>query len=126
MKVLTIEGFGGERGKEGYIYQGESWLFRFTVRSAEKFFRLQLPYAIKTLQIDSRQIYEMSLYGTPGTGLYDVRLYVSFTKKPNKSQVAALRNGPPTDFEPNDLFSNLEALLAELSPATKRHLLRSL
>jgi hypothetical protein len=126
MKVLTIEGFGGERGGQGYIYEGEAWLFRFTVSSPETFFRLQLPYAIKSLQIDSRQIYEVTLYSKPGIGLSNVYLYVSFESKPKRSQVNALRNAPPADFEPNDLFSSLETRLKELSPAAKQLLLKSL
>jgi len=71
------------------VYEGEAHLFRFTVRSPENFFRLQLPYVVETLKIDPRQIYKLSLYGRPGVGLNEVRLCVSFLKKPTASQVNA-------------------------------------
>jgi hypothetical protein len=125
MRVLTIEGFGGERGDEGYVYEGEAYLFRFTISSPENFFRLQLPYVVKTLKIDPRQIYKLSLYGRPGVGLYDVRLYVSFLKKPTPSQVDALKKSPPPDIEEryrgsDHLLIEFENRLKELSPSMKR------
>jgi hypothetical protein len=130
MRVVTIEGFAGERSG-GFLYEGEAYLFRFSVSSPEKFFRLQLPYVVETLKIDPRQIYKLSLYGRPGVGLYDVRLYVSFLKKPTTSQVNALRKSPPPDIEEryggNDhLLVELEDMLKGMSPAMKRRLLRSL
>jgi len=131
MRVLTIEGFGGERGDEGFVYEGEAYLFRFTIGSPETFFRLQFPYVVKTLNIDPRQVYKLSLYGRPGVGLYDVRLYVSFIKKPTKSQVDALRKAPPPDTEEryggcDHLLIEFEDILETISPAMKRRLLKSL
>jgi len=131
MRVLTIEGFAGERGDDGFVYEGEAYLFRFTVRSPETFFRLQLPYVVKILDIDPRQVYKLSLYGRPGIGLYDVRLYVSFLKKPTRPQVDALRKVPPPDTEEryrgcDYLLIEFENTLKTISPAMKRRLLKSL
>jgi hypothetical protein len=131
MRVITVEGFGGERGDEGYIYEGEAYLFRFTVASPENFFRLQLPYVVEILKIDPRQIYKLDLYGSPGVGLYDVRLYVSLKRKPTLSQVKALRKSPPSDIAErysgsDHLLLEFEETLKELSPAVKGRLLKSL
>jgi hypothetical protein len=131
MRVLTIEGFGGERGDDGFVYDGEAYLFRFTVRSPETFFRLQFPYVVKTLNIDSRQVYKLSLYGRPGVGLYDVRLYASLKKKPTASQVDGLRKVPPPNtmerYRGSDhLLIEFEDILKTISPARKLRLLKSL
>jgi hypothetical protein len=93
MRVITVEGFAGKRGG-GYIYEGDAWMFRFAITSAEEFFRSELPHFIRTFTIDSRQIYELSLFGEPGKGLYYANLYVSFEKEPTVSEVEALQSVP--------------------------------
>jgi hypothetical protein len=62
MKVLTIEGFGGERGNRGHIYEGEAWLLRFTVGSPE-------------LELDRAAPFSLS-FGAPVTAQFVIEDHV--------------------------------------------------
>ena len=126
MRVVTIEGFGGSDSGD-YMYEGDAWLFRFRIDGPEEFFRSALPHFIRTFEIDSRQIYELTLYGEPSRGLYEARIYVSFEEPPSAAQVEKLR----LPFDPEtiavdlceDIFSQrLAKRLKIATPATRKRL----
>ena len=81
MRVATIVGFGtrAEEAKERVspIYIGDGWLLRFEIHSPDHFFQAELPNLATLLLDDIRQIYRLVLYGHPGSGLQDVRIYLS-------------------------------------------------
>ena len=91
MRVVTIVGFGRQNPQTTEdplpTYRGDACLFRFEIQSPEHFFRSELPRLIEIFEIDSRAIYQLVLYGAPGHGLYDVRLYISFEKFPDESKL---------------------------------------
>lgn len=96
MRVVTVNDFGKRppesTGDTGYIYEGDCWIFRFQIGSEEHFFRDEIPNLIRNVfNIDPRQIMRLVLYGKPGVGLYDARVYISFEKPPGEDQVVSLQ-----------------------------------
>jgi hypothetical protein len=96
MRVVTVENFGRVAPEDsGYIYEGDGWLFRFTISSEEHFFKDQLPNLVRVLDIDIRQIMTLALYGNPGGGLFDVRVFISFEEPPRKHELEQLQLAVP-------------------------------
>lgn len=129
MRVVTLEGFARHdpdfEGHRGYVYYGDAWLFRFVIESAEDFFRIQLPYVVDVFNIDPRQIYRLALYGQPGCGLSDVRLFISFEEPPDEGTLERLQITPPqtkTDRSGDILDDLLIEVLLVASDAAKRRL----
>ena len=113
MQVVTVENFGrnspDSEEPSGNLYGGHAWLFRFVIESVEQFFGDQIPYLVDVFEIDQRQIYRLVLCGSPGGGLYDVRLFISFTKLPTDGQIARLQVSAPQkeSSDENDHFPDL-------------------
>lgn len=133
MRVITIEGFARCKPESseyrGYIYSGDAWVFRFIIESEDLFFRHQLPNIIDVFEIDPRQIYKLVLYGSPGQGLYDVRLFVSFEEPPSESQLEELQLAAP-NAETDNSDDRLDGLFIEFlkteTTAVKRKLREAL
>ncbi len=133
MRVVTVENFGKMTpelaGDAGYIYEGDSWVFRFQIGSVDHFFRDEIPNLVDNVfKIDPRQIMRLVLYGKPGVGLYDARVCISFQEPPKEDQVASLQ----MEAQPSaggSLGDNLDDLFLELlkdaAPSRIRSLARS-
>jgi hypothetical protein len=131
MRVVTIGGFGGTEQGDSWVYEGEAWLFRFGISSPEDFFRSQLPRLIRTFEIDSRQIYELSLYGKPGMGLREARVSISFEEPPTQDQIDKLREQRLPEADESglhrDIFSGrLKKFLQMATPKEKTRLAQAL
>jgi len=134
MRVVTIVQFGRQnpQGTEDPfpIYAGDAWLFRFEIQSPEHFFRSELPRLTEVFEIDPRSIYLLALYGAPGCGLYDVRLYISFKEPPDEGKLTLLRWAAPEREREDDPFDELNHrflhFLKQATPAAKRKLARAL
>jgi hypothetical protein len=129
MRVVTLEGFARYEpdfeGHRGYVYSGDAWLFRFVVQSVENFFNVQLPYLIDVFGIDPRQIYHLALYGQPGCGLGDIRLFISFEEPPDEKTLERLQITRPhaeTEHSGDILDDLLIKVLPIASAMVKRRL----
>jgi len=126
LRVVTIENFGtlgpDFEGHEGYIYEGDAWLLRFTIKSPEHFFANELRNLCEVLGLNLPQIYQMTLYGG-GRGLYDARLHISFETPPKDNQIEQLRialaASSPSDYEDDELDSRFREFLKTTTPAIK-------
>lgn len=63
MRIITLERLAGIGEGDCYIYEGNGYLLRFRIESADQFFGMQLPFIVKTLRIDARQIMRLELLG---------------------------------------------------------------
>jgi len=133
MRVVTVENFGGGRPEflrnSGYIYEGECWAFRFQINSEEHFFKDQIPNLIwNVFKIDPRQIMRLVLYGKPGLGLFDARVYISFETPPEQSQMESLKlevQPSAKDNSGDTLDGLLLEVLKDANPAAIESLTRS-
>lgn len=134
MRVVTVERFGmvtpDSIEHPGSVYEGDGWLFRFVTQSAEMFFRAELPNLCRVLNdLDVRAIYKLALFGD-GTGLYDVRLYVSFEEPPKNEQIDQLKfavsKADASGFDDDILDQRLLEFLREASRTAKRRLAKAL
>jgi hypothetical protein len=134
MKIITIERFGQAKSDfeehRGFIYGGDAYMLRFTIKSPEHFFRTELERLCQELfSIDQRQIMEVTIHGG-GFGLYDVRLMISFEEPPNVHTFDQLQLAvaEATAGEwPNDhLDSRFKEFLQAAKPALKDKIARTL
>lgn len=128
MRIVTIERFGRiERNSEdqnGFAYSGDAYLLRFTIRSPDHFFGAELDHLCwEVLEIDPRQIMEMTLYGY-GRGLDDARLLISFEKAPTEENLLRLREVVPYANERGAPDCQLEGLFRDFLRAAKPRLKR--
>jgi len=139
MRVVTINEFGvpdSELAKQGIPsdcleeYVGDAYLFRFTIKSPEHFFRSELPNLLRQLHVSIASVYRLVLVGWPGTGLYEVRLYVSFEKRSNRIKFGLLRcavpSSEPIEYPQDQMERLLYELLKNARPSTKKDLARAL
>jgi hypothetical protein len=134
MRVVTIESFGNwtpnSAEHRGFVYKGDAYLFRFIIQSPDHFLRDELPNLLRQLGVSIASVYRLVLTGRPGTGLYEVRLYVSFEEPPDEEKFELLRmevqpSEPPD--HPNDSMQWLfYELLRNARPSTKKNLARAL
>jgi hypothetical protein len=134
LRVVTIERFGkltsNTSEDTGYIYKGDGWLLRFVVQSADHFFQIELENLCGILNdLDVRAIYKLDLYGD-GSGLYDVRLYVSFEEPPEDEQIAQLQFASPGagnyEYHDDTMDNRLVEFLRGASQTAKKKLAEAL
>ena len=141
MRVVTLRKFGvpdSELAKQGIPsdclgigeYVGDAYLFRFTVQSPEHFFRSELPHLLGQLHVTIASVYRLVLVGWPGTGLYKVRLYVSFEEPPDEEKFELLRMAvqpsEPLDHPGDNMQRLCIKFLRNARPSTKKNLARAL
>ena len=134
MRVVTIENFGNRTPNSdehpGFVYKGDAYLFRFTIQSPEHFFRSELPNLLHQLDVTIASVYRLVVIGWPGTGLYEVRLYVSFAEPPDEEKFELLRMAVQPSEPLDHAGDNMERLCIEFlknaRPSTKKNLARAL
>lgn len=140
MRIVTIEDFGrndpGSKEHLGYIYQGNAWQFRFTISSPDHFFSAELPHLIDVFEIDTRQIYALTLYRMEGWGEktpFEVRLFVSFLDEqepPDESVMEKLQcRVPQVRCHPShcdELVNYFRDFLKVAAPRTKGRIAKAL
>ena len=134
MRVVTIENFGNWTPNSdehpGFVYKGDAHLFRFTIQSPEHFFRSELPNLLRQLDVSIASVYRLVVMGWPGTGLYEVRLYVSFEEPPDEEKFELLRMAvqpsEPLDHPHDRIESLFYEFLKNAKPSTRKNLARAL
>jgi len=129
MRVVTIGDFGSvTTGTPEYNYEGDGWLFRFIINSEEHFFKDQLPNMVQVLGIDIRQIMRLVLYGNPGGGLFDARVFISFEEPPAQHDLGQLQLAVPDSPIGDHCGGVLEELFLEFvknSAEREKHSVRT-
>jgi len=100
MRIITLGSIAGVGEGDDHLYEGNGYLLRFSIESADQFFAKQLPFIVDSLGIDVRQIMRLELIGDGRSGLHHARLCISFEAEPEEraiDKLCAALSTPPSD-----------------------------